>query len=251
MLAALPHLEAGFAAIEAACAALDVQRAQEIHIAALPDFAELWLKPRLGSFRASYPHYRFCINGEGDAPFRLARVDCEIGFCLTGPEDARSDRLFGDLILPISSPKNFERTMAFDPAVRLEGFPLLHLDFYRNDSAGTGWPDWFAAQGIARTAPERGMHFQRIGDLLNAILADAGIALCGVALLSEIIDAGRIDLPFPVMTAIPIGSAFQATYKVQPAANRAIGLFRSWLCEEARKTADWLDAFAKTKPRQA
>src|ERR1700740_2930590 len=41
---ALPHLSAAFRELEAAAALLDLQRGQEIHIAATPDFADLWLK---------------------------------------------------------------------------------------------------------------------------------------------------------------------------------------------------------------
>ena len=34
------------------------------------------LKPRLPRFRERHPNIRFCINGEGDVPIRLGRVDC-------------------------------------------------------------------------------------------------------------------------------------------------------------------------------
>jgi LysR family glycine cleavage system transcriptional activator len=43
---ALPQLVAGFASLQEACAALDMARPQELHIAAPPDFAELWLAPK-------------------------------------------------------------------------------------------------------------------------------------------------------------------------------------------------------------
>src|SRR3954462_711974 len=59
---ALPDLVAGFGALQAACAALDMERPHELHVAAPPDFAELWLQPRLAAFRALHPNVRFCIN---------------------------------------------------------------------------------------------------------------------------------------------------------------------------------------------
>ena len=243
LLAALPHLHAGFAAIEAASDALDVQRGQDLHIAALPDFADLWLKPRLASFRAAHPNVRFCINGEGDAPLRLARVDCEITFAIVNGND-QCDPLFRDLVMPIASPVNFARTTAFDQAVRLEGFPLLHLDFYKDDPGATSWAAWFAANAITRTAPERGMRFRRIAGLLDAILADAGIALCGIALLSEAINAGHVAFPFPVETGVRTQAGFNAHYRGGPSTNRALTAFRSWLRQEAEKTAAWISAFA-------
>src|ERR1700678_4822985 len=99
---AVSRLSAAFRELEAAASMLDLQRGAEIHIAAVSDFVDLWLRPRLGAFRADHPNMLFCINGEGDAPLRLGMVDCEITF---GPL-AGGDLLFRDYVAPISSPEN-------------------------------------------------------------------------------------------------------------------------------------------------
>src|SRR3974390_2799014 len=75
---ALEHLRTGFQELDAGATMLNLQRGDEIHIAASADFADLWLKPRLGSFKADYPHVLFCINGEGDVPLRIGQIDCAI-----------------------------------------------------------------------------------------------------------------------------------------------------------------------------
>jgi LysR family glycine cleavage system transcriptional activator len=237
---ALPQLMAGFASLEAASASLDMGRPQELHIAAIPDFAELWLQPRLGAFRAAHPNIRFCINGEGDAPIRLARVDCEIGF---GPSDGDCETLFHDLLIPVVSPANAERMGRLDPETRLEGFPLLHPDFYKDDPIMSSWPRWLAANGVERTAPDRGMRFRRVAGLIDAVAADAGIALCGLALLSEAVDDGRIVPAYPASTGCETGHAFTARYRQQTSPNRALEQFRTWLREEAGQTSDWLADF--------
>jgi LysR family glycine cleavage system transcriptional activator len=236
LVKALPQLVAGFAALGAASAALDMERAQEVHIAAPPDFADLWLGPRLGMFRAAYPNVRFCINGEGDAPIRLARVDCEIGF---SAPDGDSDLLFHDFLLPMVSPANAERVAHLDPK-SLEGFPLLHPDFYKDDPALPSWPRWLANNGIERTAPDRGLRFRRIAGLFDAVVADAGIALCGLALLSDAVDDGRIVPAYPVSTGCETGHGFTARYRQQAASGRALERFRLWLREEGAKTSAWL-----------
>ena len=237
LLKALPQLVAGFAALEAASDALDMERAQELHIAAPPDFADLWLAPRLGAFRAAHPNVRFCINGEGDAPIRLARVDCEIGYAAA---DGDCDLLFRDFLLPMASPEIAQRMALLDPPTRLEGFPLLHLDFYKDDPAHPSWPRWLAHNCIARTAPDRGLRFRRIAGLLDALIADAGIALCGLALLSDAVDDGRIVPAYPVSTGCETGHGFTARYRQQAASSRALERFRLWLRDEAAKTSAWL-----------
>ena len=243
LISALPHLRTAFGALEAAARELELQKGRELHIAAASDFAELWLKPRLGGFRAAHPNILFSINGEGDAPLRLGRVDCEISFGAPR-DDAFSDLLFRDYVLPITSPENVERTSRTDSQTRLEGFPLIHLDFYKDDPAGLSWPDWVEANGASRTAPERGMRFQRVSAALDAVAAHAGVSLCGLALITDLLADGRIALPFPVSTGRWSQHGFVARFRKDIEGRRHIERFRAWLAEEARATEANLKALA-------
>jgi LysR family glycine cleavage system transcriptional activator len=242
LVKAIPHLAAGFAAIESAAGLLDMQRPQELHIAAVPDLADLWLVPALATFRAEHPQIGVCVNGAGDVPMRLGPVDCEIVFGPAG-DDPLCDLLFHDYVLPIASPENVERTHAEPPGQRLEGFPLLHLDFYKDDPAGVSWPRWFAQNGVERTAPERGMRFQRIAGALDAVLANAGVALCGVVLLADALDEGNLGMPYPTETGQRTGHGFVAKYRPRHTTAPTVDIFRDWLREAARQKSGWLDAF--------
>ena len=238
--AALPHLERAFAELGAASRELDLQRGQELHIAAPMDFVELWLNPRLATFRQTHPNILFCINGEGDAPMRLARVDCRIEF---GParQDPRIDLLFPEYIVPISSPAIRDRTSRLPAQGRLEGFPLLHLDAYRDDPAVPTWPTWLSACGIARSAPDRGIRFRRIVPALNAVLADAGICLCGIALLDKELEASAIALPYPIGKGVLTSHAFLAHFPDSASRDRPhVQRFRNWLATQAAQTDRWL-----------
>jgi LysR family glycine cleavage system transcriptional activator len=239
LLSALPHLRRGFEELEAAARELEMQRGHELHIAAASDFAELWLAPRLDRFRAEHPNLRFCINGEGDAPLRLGWVDCEISY---GPvvADPAIDLLFRDYVVPIASPANVTRTASITPRDRLEGFPLVHLDFYKDDPAGLSWPEWVAANGVARSAPERGMRFRRMTAALDAVAANAGVTLCGLALIAEPIETGEIGLPFG-MAGRWSDHGFVARFRRDSGQRRHVQRFRAWLARESRDTAHWLE----------
>ena len=239
---ALPHLSAAFRELEAAAALLDLQRGQEIHIAATPDFADLWLKPRIGAFKAEHPNALFCINGEGEAAFRLGRVDCEISF---GPLREDGDTLFHDFTLPISSPENTARIAKLVELDQLEGFPLLHLDFYKDDPATPHWGEWIAARNLRRTAPERGIRFERIRPVVEAVLANAGLAICGLALVSELIDDGRLSLPFPAPTGAWTEHAFQARFRSDALVRPQVKRFRDWLLRQSADTTAWLERFRR------
>lgn len=244
LVPALEHLQRGFASLGAAARELELQRGRELHIAVVSDFADLWLMPRLGAFRAAHPNIRFCINGEGDAPMRLGRVDCEIGFGPPG-EVRHGDVLFHDFVVPVASPANVARTAMTGETGRLEGFPLLHLDFYKDDPGVLAWPAWTAANGVERSAPDRGMRFRRVTLALDAVLANAGIVLGGLALLGDQLRAGDIALPYPPSTGRWSHHAFIARFRADTEARSHVRRFRAWLLDESRATAAWLDEQAR------
>lgn len=233
---AIVHLSSAFRELEAAAALLDLQRGSEIHIAAASDFADLWLKPRIAAFRYEHPNTMFCINGEGDAPMRLGLADCEITF---GPL-AAGDLLFRDYVAPISSPENTARINALTRRDRLEGFPLLHLDFYKEDPAVPDWSEWIQDHKLRRTAPERGIRFQRIKPAQEAVLADAGLAICGLGLVSELVKEKRLSLPFSAVSGVWTTHAFQARFRSDALGRPQVRRFREWILAESRLTADWL-----------
>lgn len=236
---ALPHLRQAFAGLSLAADALELQRGEEVHVSAPPDFCSLWLQPRLAIFRSAFPRLRFCLNGEGDAPLRLERADCLIEFGTEGGEP-----LFPDYVLPIGTPRNVERTAALPIESRLEGFPLLHVDLYRDDPAGLDWKQWIERQGLSRTAPERGMRFRRLEAALDSVLADAGFAMGGVALLGEVVEEGRLAFPYPRSAGCWTAGQYRATFRHDVARRAPLRAFRDWLLEEAASTREWLTEFS-------
>lgn len=245
---ALPHLSAAFRELEAAGAGLELHRLQEVHVAAASDFADLWLKPRLHRFTRAHPNILFCINGEGEAPLRIGQVDCEVSF---GAPREGAEILFRDFVLPISSLVNTARISKLTRRDRLEGFPLLHLDFYKDDPAAPDWPGWIAAQRLRRAAPSRGMRFQRITAALEAVLADAGLAICGLALIADFIDSGRLSLPFAISTGAWTGHAFQARFRGEAHMRPQLRRFRRWLLDESAATSEWLSRKTRAKPARS
>lgn len=237
------HLRAGFAELSMAAEKLELQKVNEIHVAADSDWVELWLMRRLDTFRKRFPNIKFCINGEGDVPGKFGRTDCEIMF---GPADG-SDAwvvLFDDLLAPLGTIENklrIERKP--DPDARLDGFPLLHLDFYRNDPAAVSWPEWIADYGYRTDPADRGIRFQRIGPALEAVLSDAGFVITGVALIREMIEAEEVALPFPEIPPKATTYSFCAKFRASSMSKPAVRAFRTWLEQEGDKTREWLTEF--------
>ena len=246
--AALAHVSAAFRELETAAAILDLQRVHEIHIVADTDWAELWLKPRLDHFKSRNPNMRFCINGVGDVPMRLGQADCEVWFGKTrgGTEE---DELFKDYLLPVSSPENGKRV--WEAASKLEGFPLLHLDCYRTDPSAIGWPEWISTYGYRNTAPERGIRFPHIVRALESVYADAGILLCGLALVTPQIEAGRLSIPFPVAQGAWTSFAYRIAFRTSALRRKQVNRFREWLLHESALTMQNLQIRLTVTPHGA
>ncbi len=242
------HLTNAFLELGAAAEALDLQRVNEIQIAANSDWVELWLAPRLPRFRAAHPNTRFCINGEGDVPMRLGQTDIEIRFRALSNEE-NSTVLFHDFLIPVSSRANAERIGKLDKKTRLEGFPLLHLDFYKDDPSTIGWPEWIKANGHRKSTLQRGiLRFQRIAPGLEAVLSDAGLMICGLALITDRLERTELTLPFAVSTGCWTRHAFQARFRRDAVLRPQVRRFRQWLEEEAQETATTLRRIAKSAP---
>ena len=237
--AAIAHLSAGFRELETASRILDFQRVNEVHITADSDWADLWLKPRLPDFLADNPNTLFCINGVGEVPVRLGSADCEIWF---GDADAdrETDTLFYDYLVPVSSPENAERVLAQPDGERLEGFPLLHLDCYTVDSDDIGWIEWVNVFGQRQTAPGRGIRYKRVMHALEAVYANAGLLVAGLALIRPQLDQGKLSLPFAINSGNWSKNAYRASFRASALRRAKIRQFREWLLIASRDTREEL-----------
>jgi LysR family transcriptional regulator, glycine cleavage system transcriptional activator len=212
---------------------LDFQRVQEIHIVADSDWAELWLAPKLSTFRAAHPNILFCINGVGDVPMRLGAADCEVWF---GETKGRSTEraLFRDYLLPIGSPENTKRILKLPDTQRLEGFPLLHLDCYKPDPKAIGWPEWIAAYGHRQTAPERGIRYRQVAHALEAVYSNAGIIICGLGLVEAKVAQGKLALPFPLVEGAWTEQRYRLSFSETAMRRSQIIQFSAWLLSESK-----------------
>jgi hypothetical protein len=78
------------------------------------------------------------------------------------------------------------------------------------------------------------------GEFLDAVLANAGFTLCGLALLAPMLDSGRLSLPFPVSSGTWTVHTFQARFRSDALARPQVRRFREWLAAEADATRQWL-----------
>jgi len=228
---ALPELRQAFLALERVTDALDFQRVSEIHIVADPDWAELWLAPRMVAFRETYPNILFCINGAGDVPLRLGAPDLRITY---GP--GTGEPLFEDVFLPVTGPDNPRRIADWDPVMQMEGMPLLHLKEQREGENHPGWVEWFRRFGHRKSGQDRGVHYQNARLALEAVRQDVGFFVCGLSLVLRDLENSTVVLPFPGTQHLLAPHPYRLTIRQAAQARPQIQRFVGWLREAANDT---------------
>ena len=233
---AMADLRLGFEALDRVTETLDYQRASEIQIVADPDWAELWLAPKLQQFRKEHPNILFCINGAGDVPVRLGSPDLKIT-C----DDADGEILYHDLLVPVTGPDNTRRIADFDPVNQMEGMPLLHLRDQLERTDHPGWVAWFTKFGHRESGPDRGVKYPNARLALDAVRQDVGFLVCNLSLVFDDFEKGTIVHPFPLSQSLPAGYPYRMTLRGD-AKNRAPALrFTQWLRAKSLETQAQID----------
>ena len=234
---AIADLRVAFEALDRATDTLDFQRVSEIHIVADPDWAELWLMPRLPEFRNEHPNLLFCINGSGDVPVRLGSPDMRIT-C----DDSDGEVLYRDLMVPVTTPENTRRIADFDTVYQMEGMPLLHIKAQLEHEDHLGWVDWFKKFGQRETGPERGVNYPNARLALDGVRQNVGFLVCNLSLVLHDIERGTMVYPFPLSQHLVVANPYRLALRRDVKARAPVMRFAEWLRSKSRETQAGIDA---------
>ncbi len=71
--------------------------------------------------------------------------------------------------------------------------------------------------------------------------ADAGLIVCGLALVKDQIDDGKLSRPFPIQQGEWSTNAYRASFRPNALRRANIEQFRKWLLAEAQETQSELE----------
>lgn len=194
---------------------------QRLTLSVEPSFAQRWLVPRLGTFRAVHPAVTVIVDATREAAdFRRGGADLGIRYG-SGPWPGLEARKLADLEnFPVCAPSL--TPMPTQPADLLETDLLL-------EEMDLPWQSWFAAVGITLTRPLRGTRFFDASHAMDVAVRGQGVALGDMILSRDDLAAGRLIRPFP-QTAI-----YQSYSLVAPSAHfrrPAVKAFSDWALTE-------------------
>lgn len=217
---ALATLDDGVQAAAAAAAG----EAQRLRLTVLPSFANRWLLPRIGRWRARHP----AIALEIEASFRPVDLVRE-GFHAairqgTGPwPGLASERLFDRPPIIVVGSASAARRLAGAQPEALAREPLL--------GDADLWRTWFAAAGL-RINPTTVAVFNDAGLMLQAVEQNIGLALSREILAADGLCDGRLVQLSPVAITHPDAEPYHFVYPPGVRDWPPLAALRSWLREE-------------------
>ncbi len=216
---AFDHLYRGAEAVEAG------KNTGRITVSVLSSLAARWLVPKLGRFNRIQPNIDVLVSPSSQlTDFVRQDVDIAIRYGAGDYPGLRVDRLMGEYLFPVCSPRLTEGDDAVRCAADLGRVPLIHDDDYSH------WRTWLTAAGLSNVNAERGTIFTDASMLLEAAIAGQGVALAREVLARRELEAGRLVRPFEM--SLPTRFAYYVVSPEETAERPKVRLFRDWLLAE-------------------
>ena len=227
----LPAISGGFAAIADAFDALREEDEDVLAIDAAVSFGATWLSSRIGRFQVRHPDLAVKISLSNElVDFGLGGIDAAIRAGRGNWDGLRSDFLYCQHYTPICSPAFLEANAIERPQ------DLLRVErLAPNDSLWTGW---FAAAGIGKPEPRRGVVLDSQLQEASAMLGGFGIAMMTPLFWRADLESGRLVQPFETLY-LP-GSAQWLVHPASRVGVRKIERLREWLHAEFAAERDQL-----------
>jgi LysR family glycine cleavage system transcriptional activator len=169
-----------------------------------PGFAGVWLIPRLTHFTAAHPEVDVRISpANGFINVNRDGVDLAIRYHTREGVGEQAERLFGEVIFPVCSPKLArDKARPLKKPEDLRHHTMLHME---PDGAGVlqSWSMWLRALKLEGLVPASVLHFSMYDQLIQATLAGQGVGLGRSPLIDSLLRQKKLVAPFKQTMASP------------------------------------------------
>ncbi|NOD75648.1 MULTISPECIES: LysR family transcriptional regulator [unclassified Ruegeria] len=152
----------------------------DIHIAALPSIAQLWLPSRLGKLREKRPDLNVSVTAL-ESPPSLSRELYDLSVFFSVPAGTPDQIVLAkDEILPVCSPKMAD-------VLDLEAVQLLHDQTWEED-----WSLWSEATGVSVGDPQKGPRYSLYALAVEEAKSGAGVLMGHSCLVEQALQTGQL-----------------------------------------------------------
>lgn len=238
-----PGIRTGFDAIREAVERLDRGKQDRLLVvSSTPGLTAKWLVPRLYKFLAQHPEIETRISASvGYANFATDDVDVGIRLSSGVHPDLYVEKLSGEWLLPLCSPRLLDGNEPLRTPQDLKRFPLIQVDL---PGIVPTWADWFEMAGIGGIDSSRGLRLNVADHALDAASEGVGVVLGYKMVASRDIGMGRLVVPFGPEISVP-GRAYHFVCAKGDEKRAPVKAFRDWMFAEIAETHAMLEAVGR------
>ncbi len=231
----LEDLQEGFSRLARVVDTLQAQvHDQVLTITVAPSFAAKWLIPRLHRFRSRFPDISVRLDTD-IAEVDLARSDIDLALRFGSGDHPglRADKLMGDELFPVCSPRLTQGPNGIRTLDDLRKCTLLHIDGESRDTDWADWPTWLETANCEGIHGKAGPRFTQSIMAVQAAIEGQGVALAPASIVADDLVTGRLVKPFADMPGSPTSFAFYIVSRYDMAEVPKVAAFREWVADEA------------------
>jgi LysR family glycine cleavage system transcriptional activator len=223
----LPAVRAGLEKLEAALQQIKhYRRAGPLQISLLASFLQIWLLPRIRSFRRKYPNVELRFHTSRElVDFSRTTHHVAIRFGRGNYANLHCEKLLDDWLVPVASPDLVKQYGLIDRGADLSKYPLLESD-------DEPWGVWRRTDEEAAWQ-SRAPSIDDSAGLLIAAEEGLGYALARWTLVARALQKGTLRLAGK--EAVPFGSAYYFVCPKNFLALPKVTQFREWIFAAARE----------------
>jgi LysR family transcriptional regulator, glycine cleavage system transcriptional activator len=217
----LPEVRSGLEKLEAALQQMKRhRRAGPLQISLLSSFLQIWLLPRLRSFRRKFPDTELRFHTSRDlVDFSRTTMHIAIRFGRGDYPNLHSEKLLDDWLVPVASPELIKQFGMIDRNATLSKYPLLESD-------DVSWRVW--AQADEESAwNSRTPSIADSAGILAAAEEGLGYALARWTLVTRALQKGTLKLAGN--RALPYSSSYYFVCPKNFLSLPKVAQFREWI----------------------
>ena len=223
----LPAVRAGLEKLEAALQQIKHhRRAGPLQVTTLSSFLQIWLLPRIRSFRRKYPNIdlRFHTSREL-VDFSRTCHHVAIRFGRGNYPNLHCEKILDDWLVPVANPDLIKQYGMIERGTNLSKYPLL-------ESGDEPWSIWSQMDEEAAWL-SRAPSIDNSAGLLTSADEGLGDALASWTLVTGALHSGTLRLAGK--GAVPYGSAYYFVCPKNFLAIPKVAQFREWILGAARE----------------
>jgi DNA-binding transcriptional LysR family regulator len=198
-------------------------------------FASLWLIPRLADFRSQRPDVDIRIAANNKMlDLEQEGIEVAIRYCMPKAAPEGAIKLFGEVVLPVCSPKLVTRVTPLAQPEDLRLHVLLHYERPEGITPWLSWTVWLETMQLPGLKPAGTLRFSQYDQTIQAAIDGQGVALGTSPLVRQPLREGK--LVAPLAKRFESSRAYFLVVSKDAAARPEVNDFTGWILRQAKQS---------------